>query len=475
MRLYSIAFLVAVALLAKVDRATPSELTTADYPTLTHSITGRQNHVTPRLLRRMEEDDEERGIGGTAISDLAAKLKSRTSSLVDKAVNLKAREMKAARAMRFGEIEDTLASSNINYLITKVKEINDKNRLVKVSLLGTLTTKYGDDAVAAALVTAKRSADSPSVAQQIQKLQTEQLMKWKDSGKSLGSVSKLLNFRYNKGLGQKFQVLDEYAKLVKQSDDTLLTTLIKSVGGEDNLGGVLYGARTNSAATKNKATKLENILIERWTRGEQLPANVFQWLRLSGDVDDAFTANNLNRFMKYVDDFNAKNPGQKKPVLELYTQAFKDAPVMRKLLSAMDDSTTNVAAKKLLVERGVQKDNQSLGSMFRALNIDINQPTSIVNQKIDVLEQLAEVKEVRQVFIKALTAQVGGNKMLAKILEGAEAATLQKKQFATWIGEGVTPENFWKMIYKTETASNPVEEKIMAKFTAFYQSQKPGN
>ncbi|KAF4144005.1 hypothetical protein GN958_ATG06804, partial [Phytophthora infestans] len=188
-----------------------------------------------------------------------------------------------------------------------------------------------------------------------------------------------------------------------------------------------------------------------------------------------FTASNLNRFMKYVDDFNAKNPGQKKPVLKLYTQAFGDAPVMRKLLSAMDDSTTNVAAKKLLVERGVQKDNQSLGSMLRALNIDINQPTSIVNQKIDVLEQLAEVKEVRQVFIKAMSTQVGGNKMLAKILEGAEAATLQKKQFATWIGEGVTPENFWKMIYKTETASNPVEEKIMAKFTAFYQSQKPGN
>ncbi|KAF4031241.1 hypothetical protein GN244_ATG16928 [Phytophthora infestans] len=386
----------------------------------------------------MEEEDEDRGILGTAISNFAAKLKSRVSGLDKKLVDLKAREMKAAIAMRFGEIDDTLASSNINNLIIKHKEIN-KNLSEKVSLLGTLTTKYGDDAVAAALVTSKKSADPPSVAEQIKNLQTEQLMKWKDGRKSLGSVSKLLNFRYNKGLGQKFQVLDEYAKLVKQSDDTLLTTLIKRVGGEESLGGVLYGARTNSAETKNKATNLENILIEKWTRGEQLPANVFQWLRLSGDVDDAFTANNLNRFMKYVDDFNAKNPGQKRPVLELYTQAFKDAPVMRKLLSAMDDSTTNVAAKKLLVERGIQKDKQSLDSMFMVLKIDRNQTTSVVSQKIDVLEQLAEVKDVSQVFMKALTAQVGGKRKLAKILEGAEATRLQKKQFATWIGGGVTP------------------------------------
>ncbi|KAI9984535.1 hypothetical protein PInf_005893 [Phytophthora infestans] len=386
----------------------------------------------------MEEEDEDRGILGTAISNFAAKLKSRVSGLDKKLVDLKAREMKAAIAMRFGEIDDTLASSNINNLIIKHKEIN-KNLSEKVSLLGTLTTKYGDDAVAAALVTSKKSADPPSVAEQIKNLQTEQLIKWKDGRKSLGSVSKLLNFRYNKGLGQKFQVLDEYAKLVKQSDDTLLTTLIKRVGGEESLGGVLYGARTNSAETKNKATNLENILIEKWTRGEQLPANVFQWLRLSGDVDDAFTANNLNRFMKYVDDFNAKNPGQKRPVLELYTQAFKDAPVMRKLLSAMDDSTTNVAAKKLLVERGIQKDKQSLDSMFMVLKIDRNQTTSVVSQKIDVLEQLAEVKDVSQVFMKALTAQVGGKRKLAKILEGAEATRLQKKQFATWIGGGVTP------------------------------------
>ncbi|ETP14728.1 hypothetical protein F441_10352, partial [Phytophthora nicotianae CJ01A1] len=296
-----------------------------------------------------------------------------------------------------------------------------------------------------------------------------QMMKWKIRGKSVDGVTKLLDFRTNKYLGEKFQILDDYATLVKQSDDTLFSTLIKRVG-EENLGGVLFGARANPATIK-KVTKLEDILISQWTRKGELPANVHGWLHLYGSVDDAFTPNNLNRFVKYVDDFNAKNPNKEKPVIDLYTRAFGDAPVLSKLIAAMDDSTANAAAKKLLVESWI-KNEQSVDDALAMLNINIGQSSTIINHKIDALEQLVNVKGANPSVIKTLTKTVGGNRMLAKILERTEAPTLQKKQFIMWIDDGVTPGNFMAKIYKDAAVDSVEKKNIATKFTAFYESQK---
>ncbi|ETL91437.1 hypothetical protein L917_10012 [Phytophthora nicotianae] len=280
-------------------------------------------------------------------------------------------------------------------------------------------------------------------------------MKWKIRGKSVDGVTKLLDFRTNKYLGEKFQILDDYVTLVKQSDDTLFSTLIK---------------RSKSRYDK-KVTKLEDILISQWTRKGELPANVHGWLHLYGSVDDAFTPNNLNRFVKYVDDFNAKNPNKEKPVIDLYTRAFGDAPVLSKLIAAMDDSTANAAAKKLLVESWI-KNKQSVDDALAMLNINIGQSSTIINHKIDALEQLDNVKGAKPSVIKTLTKTVGGNRMLAKILERTEAPTLQKKQFIMWIDDGVTPGNFMAKIYKDAAVDSVEKKNIATKFTAFYESQK---
>ncbi|KAF4143127.1 hypothetical protein GN958_ATG07657 [Phytophthora infestans] len=180
---------------------------------------------------------------------------------------------------------------------------------------------------------------------------------WKSGGKSLDSVS-------------------TYVSVVKASDDTLLRALIKGVGGEENIGPVLYTAR-RTPSTRTIASIWEHFFITKWTSEGQLPKNVHQWLKLQGNVDDAFSADNLNKFMTVV---------------------------------------------------------------------------------------------------KTLTETVGGKRMLAKILESTGATTSQKKQFASWMDDGVSPKDLMTKIYKESAASASVEEnKVVDKLTAFYRSQKAGD
>ncbi|KAF1786515.1 hypothetical protein GQ600_356 [Phytophthora cactorum] len=422
------------------------ELTPADYPTIVRSLADYQSGAAPTRLLRRYDDDEERAIGGGA------------SKLVDKLVNKKAYEVQAAKTLKLEYIDDHLTSSNIKNLVNQVKEFNSKNT-IKVSLVGTLTTKYGDQAVATALVTAERSTKSSSIVEQFRTLRNEQLVRWKKDGKSVADVSTLLNFGNNRDLGQKFQVLDNYVTLVKKSDETLLRSLIKGVG-------VKRSWRATSSATKEKAQRLENSLISKWSRQGQLPSNVHQWLKLYENVDDAFSADNLNRFMKYVDDFNVKNPTNEKPVIGLYTKAFGDAVVAKKLVSAMDDPATSTAAKKLQVESWI-KNEKSVDDVLAMLKIDIGERSSIVNQKVNLLEQFVTVKGADQNVIKTLT-----DTNPCKGFGENGATTLQKKQFATWIDDKVTPKNFMSRVFNTVLNSASEEQKaIAAKFNAFYQTR----
>ncbi|ETO99434.1 hypothetical protein F441_23153, partial [Phytophthora nicotianae CJ01A1] len=135
-----------------------------------------------------------------------------------------------------------------------------------------------------------------------------------------------------------------------KSDQALLRTLIKGVGGEDKMGEILYAARTDPR-TVEKAKQLQDFLLSKWTRADELPANDHGWLNFYKDVNGAFTADNLNKFMKHVDDVNAMNSTQKKPVIRLYTNSFGDDSVFKKLFSAVNVESTSIAAKRLQTEQ----------------------------------------------------------------------------------------------------------------------------
>ncbi|ETK95777.1 hypothetical protein L915_01325, partial [Phytophthora nicotianae] len=286
------------------------------------------------------------------------------STLAKKVVNTNKYEAKVATTLKFGNIDNVLTSSNLEKLATEVKKTNSKNFITKISVIGTLTTHYGDDVLAKALVTAENNADTRAVQDQIKKLREDQMMGWLNARNTADDVFKLLKIHddgFSMVISRKLQVLEDYINFVKTKEPrlaasllttSLLTTLTKGFGGEEKMWALLQTARLNGP-TKHQADVMETSLLKKWADEGQLPENVFQWLRLPNKVDDAFKSNNLNKFATYVDDFNSldKEPNSKKSVIEIYTNSFGDARVAGRLMSAMDSERTRKVAKKLQAEQ----------------------------------------------------------------------------------------------------------------------------
>ncbi|ETI52379.1 hypothetical protein F443_04463 [Phytophthora nicotianae P1569] len=433
-------------LLANVERVASYELTSADYVSTFHSFADHQNGGTSnRLLRRYDEVEEERAIGGTIVSGLTTKLKDGASKLAEKLVSRNKYEVMVAAQLKLERIMDT---SDLMQMIGQVKQFNSKHVLKKISVIGTLTTRYGDDALAKALVADESEALSIKVARQIQELRKEQLTRWQRDGNSADDVFKLLKIRgdgYNVFASRKLEVMDDYIKLVnankKKADQTsLLSTLIKEI---------------RRAFTDSK----ETLPYSGEGRG---------WLKLHDDIDNAFAADNLLKFANYFENYNLKQSTRETPLIEFYRNSFGEANVAIKLISALDDPATSNAAKKLQTQGW-----KSVDDMLARLNINKDQGAETTSQKLDALAKFIALKGGERNLIKTLEQKFGSKRELALILNSAsttaDATTLQRKQFATWIANNIRPESVLSSTFGKGYARATLEEKaIVSKFKAFY-------
>ncbi|POM60304.1 Secreted RxLR effector peptide protein [Phytophthora palmivora] len=474
--LYFVTLLVAVVLLANLESISSFEPTSADYPTvIISSIANQYNDVAPkRLLRRYREDEEERTIAGGTVSGLATKLKDSASTLAKKMVGMNKYEVQVVSNLNLGRVADTLTDSGLTKLADDIKQLNSKHIIKKVSVIGILTAKYGDDGLSMALVTAQKKATDPSHALQIQALRTDQLTRWKKGGNSVDAVVKLLKINddgYHMFVSKQLEVLDDYIKFVnpeKYDQTSLAKTLIKAFGTEDKVlmrlaDGKYHGFRYD---------RLENSLMSKWAGESRSPANVFQWLQLNDNLDDAFSINNLIKITSYADDFNQKNPTTAKPTIELYTNHFQEADVVEELLSVMLNPVTKSVAEKLQSQQlqGWIVSGRSVDDVLTILKFARTDDAAIVSRKLDMLEEFVKLNGGDQNLIKILTKRLGG-RTVALILEKAsptaEATTLQKRQFSVWVNGGVGPDNFMSYIWKTSASPTTKEEKsIAAKFKA---------
>ncbi|POM69500.1 Secreted RxLR effector peptide protein [Phytophthora palmivora] len=469
MRLYLVALLVTGACLVNGERATSFQQTTPDYSNvIIRSLTDHQNIVAPkRLLRRYREDDEERAIGGGAISELATKLKGGTTNLAKKFVGINKYEDQLANKLDPISVYNALTAPRLTKLTADVEKINSNNLIKKVSVIGILTARYGDVSLAKALVTAKKEAGDPVLALQIQALRKDQMTRWLKGGNSVDDVFnllKILDDGYHMIASRKLEVLDDYIKFVnpKKYDQTSLAkTLIKTYGSEDKVLKLLEAGKKHG----HMANLLEKSLLSKWAGEGQAPITAFQRLKLHLSVDDAFAADNLNKIAKYVDDFNAKNSDTKKSTLKLYTNSFGDAAVAEKLVSAMDNSAKISIAMKLQTQQlqGWINSGKSLDNMFTILKVE--KQNGATSWQLDVLEKFITSKSGEQNVIETLTKQFG-NTDLATFLERSSKSTtgaiLQEKQFTALIGKKIRPENFMSSVFKTVPASATREQKAIA-------------
>ncbi|ETK88317.1 hypothetical protein L915_07416 [Phytophthora nicotianae] len=250
------------------------------------------------------------------------------------------------------EILRALKNSKLEVLKNYIERLNKKNPDKTISLVGTLSARYGDDEVARAIVSAARRTDSaPHVKELATQLRSQQLRAWLDNGKSVDDVFKLLKLGddgYEPLTSRKLIVLDDYIVEFNRANPghktTLLKTLTTGFGGESHLVTLLAAAK-HDVRTKAKATELENGLLRQWQRENLDPASVMKLLNLDNGVDRVLNNRNLETFEKYIAVFSKKNPENPTTFLGALTMKYEEGEVAKAIVSALKNE--NMATRRV--------------------------------------------------------------------------------------------------------------------------------
>ncbi|KAG3143167.1 hypothetical protein PI124_g15746 [Phytophthora idaei] len=360
--------------------------------------------------------------------------------------------------------------------------LNEKTPDKTITLIGTLSAPYRDDAVAKALVSAERRIDSaPQLAVHAAQLRSQQLNAWLDNGKSVDDVFKLLKLGddgYQALASRKLTVLDDYiVKFNRENpghETTLLKTLTKGFGGEGALVPILAAAK-HDMHTVTKAKELEKGLLRKWRHENLEPASVMKLLKLDDDVNGVLKSRNLWTFEKYIAEFNKKNPENQVTLLGALTSKY-EGDVTRAIVSGLKNENTAAerVAARLQKEQleGWLKRDESVNDVFKLLKFK-DDGSVVISRNLEMLEAYIllynRAKQVDETLVGALAKGFGGESQLAEMLMGArsfpylngKAKTLQNAQFKEWRDKGLNPTNVLSEIFVVaEAGPNPLSRKV---------------
>ncbi|OWY90114.1 RxLR effector protein, partial [Phytophthora megakarya] len=185
--------LITTILIGTVVYLSNASISTASTAAIDSSRFSVDQYVFPvkRMLRSYDSHDEDR-VGGLE------KFKAGVSKLTESA-KLKAylaqnkNAVQVLAKLKLGnDALVALRSTKMNVLTKYVDMFNKKNPDKAMSLISTLTARYGDDGLAKALVIAEKEATTPATAKEIQTLRNDQLTTWLNADKSVDDVFQLL-------------------------------------------------------------------------------------------------------------------------------------------------------------------------------------------------------------------------------------------------------------------------------------------
>nr|AEK80799.1 Avh163 [Phytophthora sojae] len=489
MRLSSFALLATAAFLAIVTNVSAATVSALQLPAAMHSST--DDFITPkRMVRGYDDGDEDR-----AGMDKVAGLAKESASKLVKASSYFLRNMKVDEVMRklkFGDdIVATLENPKINTFATYINMLNGMNPKNKLSVVGTLSAHYGDDAVARALVTVQRKNDAATRDLMVN-LRKEQINDWLKS-KSVDDVFNLLKLRadgYEALTSRKLEVFEEYIKAFNSMTGrqvSLYSALKTGFGGDSELATILQLAKTD-VRTKRKAVPLENEMIKHWMSTKLQPEHVLEVLKLNVDATNALKSNNLWTLDKFIRSFNAANSNMKTSLLGTLTKHYGDENMSRALVTAMRDPNTQKTATWLQTKqlKGWWDSEMSIDAVFvKVLKLKENPTLTIASRKLDTLN--AYIKFVNSktssqtTLLQTLTKHLGDGDLAISLVMGktvqsthvkSRAEKLQTAQFEKWYNDGYDNISVLTQIFKLdETELNKatyLQKKVSDEFKAFY-------
>ncbi|GMF33710.1 unnamed protein product [Phytophthora lilii] len=446
----------------------------------------------------------ERAIEG--LNNIAGALRRSASKLVGSSESL-ATKKSWSYMLNKAYLADTdvaLSKFGIKQLNAYVEEFNKKHPKDKISLVGMLTVRFGDDAVARALVQMRQESTSMSESSKIAtKLKSDQLNGWMTNENSVDDVFSLLKLKddgksvFN---SPKLEMLEDYIALVnknKNGHETLFDAFKTGVGGDSNLAALLQEAKADSTEAGNAVVlKLQKEQFNRWKADGLNLEDAMKLLQL----DKSLSSPNLNALDSYATLLKEKHATNPVSLIGILEANYEEAQLANALVSASMFKSTHAVATNLQREqlKGWVHSRKSINDVFELLELgkfaeEVFElvrlgkfmEAGVVGRKIDVFDDYIALFNSKysgkETLVSALSAGFGGENKLATILmrakgvqeTKAKADKLQIEQFDEWIERGLEPEDLLKQVFKVdENRANDLEKAVVSDYKKYYAEEE---
>ncbi|ETL82078.1 hypothetical protein L917_17695 [Phytophthora nicotianae] len=490
MRLYSIVLTIpAVVYLSRVDSVSAADTTKA----FTHSRSAVVDHqnTNQRYLRAYAttvKNGEERVFEALLNAAKAYKTNTKLNAFLSKMDD----GVGVLNSLKLGnDVVSALTRKKLTQLTTYIAMFNENNLDKTISLIGVLTARYGDDAVAKSLAYLEKYAESPQVVELAKQLRKDQLSSWLNDGKSVDHVFQLLKLG-DEGVtvfaNRKFTVLEDYITKFNSETNghaTLLNTLLKGFDGESNLVTILSHAKRD-LATEQLARKLEKELLGQWLQRDLEPEKVMMLLNLDNHVDVVLKSENLRTFEKYIAEFNGKNSNSQLSLLGMLTEKFGEVGVAKAIVSAKENSNSAWVANKLQKQQlqGWLDNGMTVDDLFTHLKLKADD-TAVFGRSLNTLDDYVKLYNTatakKDTLMGVLLRGFGGESALANKLSQArvytathaKATKLLTMQFQKWKSGGLNPTNLVaKLSEKAEDGAPKLKKTVVNEFKKFHDGKE---
>ena len=380
--------------------------------------------------------------------------------------------------LKLTETIDDLVSPKLSTFLKHIASISgDANDWAgEIMVLEMSTNRFGDEAVAVALV---RARDDAFLKPHVEKLETRLLDIWLGDGKSPEDIFSMMNVdaaRTDAYFDQQVVVLKHFIEIYNKKEKahvTLLAVMTSGCGGEDSLASVLGTLRTNPLASA-KVLELESLLHKKWKVENLTPENVIYRLKMYESVED-LTSQKLGTLLKYSATYNEENVGYEFSLPDTFTRHFGSNAVVEAIVKdeSFYDSTAEIKMFEVQLLQGWLAHRYSEYFVASTLKLRMSKPPRYFDQRVEMFESFLKLyNEERSTQFELFPTMVscyGGEHVLAQVLvwamvyEGPSKQTLRLERLllSKWKNEKLKPNAIVRRLRMTDDVKESAIPKLV--------------
>ncbi|KAG7389268.1 hypothetical protein PHYPSEUDO_010826 [Phytophthora pseudosyringae] len=380
--------------------------------------------------------------------------------------------------------DEHLNGSLLSAWASYIKVFNKENPTEKMSLLATLTARFGDEAVSTMIEAAKKVPKSASIANSVQ---SEQIQHWLTTGKLPDDIFVLLKLNTAKTRLFDQPQLNTWVKYVdefNEANSKIKTSLFSALAtrySEATLAQMLVVAKKTSGS-ESLAIRIQAEQTQFWLRADKLPDDVYRMLKLNKLGTTFLNSPIFVAWVKYTDEFRKINPGTKLTTVATLRNYYTDKTLVSLFIKASESTKTASIGKRLQTE------------MLREWYITVTPPVhvfkllSLQKTGLKVFESplytvwtnyIAFVKKADNSFKGDLLTMLRrnyGDEMLSNVLIAAgrvqgttdTAQKLQKELFGLWRAAKVHPTSVYNMLHVERVSNNSPTRAFFSEYIKAY-------